>query len=113
MRLKELRTAKKLTQEKLSKMLGVSRTTVTMWESNASEPDTGTLLRIADILQVSVDCLLGNEKKPPTPEGVSGLTPKQLKILEMMDQMTLEQQDEMVRQAEYQLWQQQRNKDGR
>ena len=110
-RLKELRTANKITQDKLSKILGVSRTTVTMWESGASEPDTDTLIRLAEILNVSVDTLLGNTKKPPTSEDVSGLTPKQLKIIEMMDQMTPEQQTELVRQAEYQLWMRKQKKD--
>ena len=52
-------------------------------------------------------------KKPLTSEDVSGLTEKQIKILQMMEKMTPEQQDEILRQAEYQLWMQQHHKAGR
>lgn len=71
MRLKELRAGKNLTQAKLAKMLGVSRTTVTMWENGASQPDNDTLLQIAAILETSVDELLGGQKKSPTEQAVS------------------------------------------
>ena len=52
-------------------------------------------------------------KKPLTSEDMSGLTDKQIKILQMMEKMTPEQQDEILRQAEYQLWMQQHHKAGR
>ncbi len=68
MRLKELRTEKNLTQAKIANMLGVSRTTVTMWEAGASQPDNETLLQIADILGTSVDELLGSTKKRSLPK---------------------------------------------
>ncbi|MCI7125902.1 MAG: helix-turn-helix domain-containing protein [Agathobaculum sp.] len=111
MNLREIRKASGYTQAKLAKALGVSRTTVTMWENGGSQPDHETLLNMSSLFNVSVDALLG-AKNPPTSEDMSGLTPKQMKIIEMMEQMTPEQQDEMVRQAEYQLWQRQHQTGG-
>lgn len=59
MRLKELRKTYGVSQEKLSKELSVSRSTVAMWESEKSQPDNNTLQKLADYFNVSVDYLLG------------------------------------------------------
>ncbi|MCD8355966.1 MAG: helix-turn-helix domain-containing protein [Clostridia bacterium] len=59
--LKELRKNKKITQAKLAEMLGVSRSTISMWEIDESQPDNDTLVKIADIFNVSTDFLLGQE----------------------------------------------------
>lgn len=61
--LKQFRTQCGLTQTNLAEKLGVSRTTVTMWENHKSEPDNEMLVRIANILQTTVDNLLGVEKQ--------------------------------------------------
>ena len=57
-----LRKQKKISQEKLAKELNVSRSTVAMWENNSNEPDNKTLVKIANILNTTVDNLVGNEK---------------------------------------------------
>ncbi len=59
MKLKEFRKNAGITQEKLSKKIGVSRSTIAMWETGASEPDLQTLTNIAKILNCSVEELLG------------------------------------------------------
>lgn len=58
MKLKELRQAKKLTQIEIAKELGVSHTTVSMWETGAALPRAGKLIKLADILGCTVDELL-------------------------------------------------------
>ena len=60
--LKKARKNKNYTQDKLAKLLGVSRSTVAMWESGSSQPDNRLLSVLADTLDVSVDYLLGREK---------------------------------------------------
>ena len=60
-RLKELRNQKNISQKKLADKLSVSRSTVAMWETGASQPDTNMLLQIANFFNVSVDYLLNNE----------------------------------------------------
>ncbi len=61
MKLKELRTQKKINQQKLAKDIGVSRSTVAMWETDSSQPSNEMLLKLADYFNVSVDFLLGKE----------------------------------------------------
>ena len=60
-RIKELRKNQKITQEKMSKKIGVARSTLSMYEIEKSEPDNATLLKLADFFGVSVDYLLGRE----------------------------------------------------
>ncbi len=60
-RIKELRKKQKITQEKMSKKIGVARSTLSMYEIEKSEPDNATLLKLADFFGVSVDYLLGRE----------------------------------------------------
>ena len=48
-----------LTQEELAIRLNVVRQTVSKWESGRSVPDADILLKIADVLDVSISDLLG------------------------------------------------------
>lgn len=63
-RIKDLRKEKGYTQAHLAKMLGVARSTVSMWESSPQEPDNETLGKIADVFGVSTDYLLGRTDVP-------------------------------------------------
>ncbi|MDE7366922.1 MAG: helix-turn-helix domain-containing protein [Lachnospiraceae bacterium] len=53
-----LRTQKNMTQEELAERLGVTRQSVSKWESNGTFPNMNKLLEICDIFQVSLDYLL-------------------------------------------------------
>lgn len=68
--LKRLRAQQNLTQAGLAKHLGVTQQAVARWESEKSSPDPSMLIRIANLLQVSVDELVGNIDLPSTNEGV-------------------------------------------
>lgn len=54
-------------QEALADQLGVSRQAVSNWERDLSEPDIGTIMKIAESLHVSVSDLMGH----PTSNGSS------------------------------------------
>lgn len=60
-RLKELRLKKGLTQTELGKKIGVKQSSFTNWENGKREPNFETLIKLADLLEVSVDFLLGRE----------------------------------------------------
>lgn len=60
-RLKDLRLKKGLTQTELGKKLGVKQSTFTNWENGKREPNFETLIKLADLLEVSVDWLFGRE----------------------------------------------------
>lgn len=60
---KQLRIASGLTQAEFSKRIGISRSTIGMYETGAREPDFETLEKIADFFNVDVDYLLGRTNK--------------------------------------------------
>lgn len=57
--IKRLRRTKKLTQEDLAEMLGVSVQAVSRWENDLGMPDISKILPLANIFDVSTDILLG------------------------------------------------------
>ena len=58
-RLKELRQAKKLTQQELAKQIGVSKLTILNWEKGEHQIKSEKAQQLADIFGVSVGYLLG------------------------------------------------------
>lgn len=60
-RIAACRKARGYTQEALAQALNVSRSTVGMWESRNNLPEKHTLCRLADLLGVTTDELLGRE----------------------------------------------------
>ena len=71
--IQRLRTKRRLSQEQLAELVGVSRQAVSKWELNAALPDTDKLVPLARALGVSVDELLGNVSEngvseAPSPE---------------------------------------------
>lgn len=61
--LKSFRKAKGFTQEELAARLNVARQTISKWEKGLSVPDADTLIRVAEILEVSTSKLLGSQVK--------------------------------------------------
>lgn len=59
--LKTLRKQKGFSQEELASRLHVVRQTISKWEKNLSVPDADTLIRLAEILEVSVSELLSSK----------------------------------------------------
>ncbi len=65
------RREKGMTQEDLAERLSVSRQTVSKWENGECMPDADKFIRLADILEISLDELVGREAEPsvrPAPE---------------------------------------------
>lgn len=58
-RIKELRKSKNLTQSDLGKILGVGKTTISMYENGNSTPNDEIKLKISEYFDVSLDYLLG------------------------------------------------------
>ena len=59
--IKARRKAKGLSQEELAIKLNVVRQTVSKWEKGLSVPDAGMVIQIAEVLDTSVNVLLGEE----------------------------------------------------
>lgn len=63
-RLKNLRINQKITQEVLAPQLGISRSTLGMYETGKREPDFETLETIADYFNVDMNYLIGYSDEP-------------------------------------------------
>ena len=62
-RLKELRKQAHLTQVELAKRLGIGQSSNADWERKKKKPTQDNLVKIAQVLNVSVDYLVGNSKE--------------------------------------------------
>lgn len=65
-RLKALREARNITQVRLAALLDIDPRVYNRWERGAAMPQFDTVIKIADILQVSLDELAG--RKEPSQE---------------------------------------------
>ncbi|MBV9268882.1 MAG: helix-turn-helix transcriptional regulator [Acidobacteriaceae bacterium] len=61
-RLRQLRTKRKLTQTRMAELLAISPRVYTRWENGGATPLFGTVVKIADILDVSLDELAGRKE---------------------------------------------------
>src|SRR5690606_16677457 len=64
-RIRYARDAAKLTQMDVAKHFGISRVSVTQWESNTTKPDLDRIGELAALLNTSVEWLLKREGYPP------------------------------------------------
>ncbi len=105
-RIKELRTEKGMLQSDLAKLLKIGQATISNWENGRTEPDQDALREMSKLFDASIDYILGNTdiKNPLTSEDMNGLTEKQIKILELMGNLSEQDQDDLLRQAEYRIW---------
>ena len=67
MNLQLLRKQNGMSQLKLANTIGVSRSTVAMWENGSSQPDNSMLIKLSELFNVSVDYLLGRDEVPSSP----------------------------------------------
>ena len=81
-RLAELRRAQGLSQEELAARLGVSRQAVSKWERAESSPDTGNLIALARLYDISLDALLlhGQVAQSSPPPGADPGTAEQERL---------------------------------
>ncbi len=70
--IKNARKAKGISQEEMAIKLDVVRQTVSKWEKGLSVPDADVLIRIADLLEVPVNDLLGIKSPNSTAEDLAG-----------------------------------------
>ncbi|WP_298020136.1 helix-turn-helix domain-containing protein [uncultured Dysosmobacter sp.] len=66
-RLVRLRNQKGLSQDALAESLGVSRQSVSKWETDASVPELDKLVKLSDLFEVSLDELVRGRSVSPVP----------------------------------------------
>ena len=95
-----LRKKQNMSQKELSEKIGVSRSTIGMYETGEREPDFETLEALADVFNVNMDTLLGkvaqNENKPAEPE-LDELDQELLSLAAQLTPAQKQRQIEMLR----------------
>lgn len=71
--IKRLRTNADLTQAKLAEMVGVTRATVTQWETGWSQPRMGAIEKLAEVFGVSLAALVSENTLPSNRIPVKGM----------------------------------------
>ena len=89
-RLKGFRTARGLSQARLAELLSVSPRVYNRWERGMATPRLDTVVRIADILAVSLDELAGRE--PPEHVEFRVHNPKLHSLYKEIDKLSDEDQ---------------------
>ena len=64
--LREAREKKKMSQKDVADIIGVAKSTYSLYESGNREPNVQTIKKISDALNVSADELLGLNAEPTT-----------------------------------------------
>lgn len=89
--IKNARKAKGISQEEMAAELNVVRQTVSKWEKGLSVPDADMLIRISDLLCVSVNDLLGIKLQNSTVEGLAK------ELAQLNEQLAVRKQEENLR----------------
>ncbi len=90
-----LRRERGLSQAALATATGVSRSAVAQWETDRSGQVNGNLVRIAEVLDVSLEVLLHGEEA----RGPQGLTGDELALLRLYRACEAGQRADLLRQA--------------
>ena len=84
-KLKELRTAKGLTQGQVAERIGVTASIISAYEKGIRQPSYESLIKLTSLYHVSSDYLLGISLSP-RPDGqnmvsLDGLTPSKMQLV--------------------------------
>jgi transcriptional regulator with XRE-family HTH domain len=106
-RLRETRSARGLTQTRLAELLEVSPRVYNRWERGAAIPRLDTLVKVAEILEVSLDELVG--RKEPDDDVLKIRNPELHSLYKEIDRLSDEDQqalvvliDSLVKRSEFQ-----------
>ena len=111
-RIKFLRKSRNFSQVRLADILGVSRSAVSMWEIDKSQPDGDMLVRISELFGVSTDYLLGHDlsadgqkEKPVVSDGLSDDERKLVDLFRLLNpegrEKALDLLDDLVQSGKY------------
>ncbi|MBE7049041.1 MAG: helix-turn-helix transcriptional regulator [Ruminococcaceae bacterium] len=96
-KIRRLRSECNMTQKELADLLDISPSAIGMYEQNRRIPDADSIIRLAGILGVSTDYLLGYEKAAQSEQP---LTSKQKKVLHLAQHLSDEDMRKLIDYAE-------------
>lgn len=83
--IKEFREELGLTQKELAEKIGNVQRNISNWENGTSEPDCATIVKLAEIFQISIDELFGKDSVNINRQPLAGI---ELSILKSARQLT-------------------------
>ncbi|MGG1878830.1 helix-turn-helix transcriptional regulator [Paenibacillus cisolokensis] len=86
-RLTSLRQKHKMNQEALAEKLKVSKSSIGMYERGQREPSHETLLKIADLFDVSLDYLMGRDNDIAPKADITREAPANVSKLPLLEQI--------------------------
>ncbi|MBQ3183699.1 MAG: helix-turn-helix transcriptional regulator [Clostridia bacterium] len=81
-RIKELRTARNISQVELARMLGVTKQSVSNWENDNIQPSIDMLIKISKVFSVPSDYLLSLDDRKFIE--VTGLSPEIIEHIKLI-----------------------------
>ena len=97
LKIKEIRKAKKITAKQLAVQINVAESTMSLYENGKREPDYNTLVKIADVLEVSTDYLLGIEVEKEKPTASGELSENRQKLIDWAQTVPEDKIDLVIR----------------
>lgn len=94
-RLKFLRQQTNKTQQQIADKLGITRAAYSHFENDRNQPDSDTIVRLAELFEVSTDYLLGRDEKKPVQD------PNLLVAAHIDDDVSDEDMEDILRYIEY------------
>lgn len=96
LKLKEIRLLQGKTQEEVAKFLNIARASYANIENRKRDPDTQTILELADYFNVSVDYLMGRTMQKQPPAKGEGLKEKVVNRLDSLTPQELQRVDDFL-----------------
>ncbi len=95
-KLKEIRKEKEMTQRELADKVGVSVQTISGYETGYSQPPLEILIKIADILEASLDYLTGRSDDIGNIEIKTELSNIESKIVSLLTSLSYDKQCQVL-----------------
>ena len=98
-RIREYRTSIRMTQADFANRLGITGASVSAYENGTRLPSYDVLVKIADILGVTTDELLGRKKNDKVVIEVTNLTPQERHAVQEIINLLEKKEEPQLRQA--------------
>ena len=87
MRLKEARELTGMTQKEVTRRTGIALGTLRRWEQGVNEPDTDSIVMLADLYGVSTDMILGSRFAQGNTSQLSDDEREMIEIMRELDEV--------------------------
>lgn len=94
--LKEIREEKKIQQKDLALKLNRTPACISSWETGKTEPSIDDLIRLADVLEVTLDYLVNRTNENNIVEEIRDYSPLHKKMNSLFEKLTAEERNQVI-----------------